>query len=222
MRHGDDQIRALGARGVHGVLHAGVQRRAGFILLEAVDEFAGFILEILRRGRGDRLRRADADEGDFQSVEILDYVRVEHGFADAQIREIAADVREVRLRAQRKELIHAIVELMVAGHGDAVADFVHDIGKIFAVGQRADRGALHGVARIDKHDLQPFRPELFGVRGKAGIAEVVVNAAMDVVGEEQDDVRAFRRGKAEAGQEQTAGDEQRKQLLHVGVLLFSR
>ena len=43
-----------------------------FILLETEDEFAGFILEILRRGRGDRLRRADADDGDLLAAEGLD------------------------------------------------------------------------------------------------------------------------------------------------------
>ena len=109
---------------------------------------------------------------------------------------------------------------MVAGHGDFIAGLVHDVGQVFAVRQRADGRALHGVARIDEHDLQAFRAELVGIGDKAGIAEVVVYAAMDVVGMKQDDVLSLRSGETEAGKEQAAGDEQREQLLHEMVLLF--
>ena len=74
MRHGDDIGRALGARFVNGLLNGVIQLLAGCAFEEAVDEVAVFILEVLRRGGRERLRRGNADEGDLHAVEFLNDV----------------------------------------------------------------------------------------------------------------------------------------------------
>lgn len=47
-----------------------------------------------------------------------------------------------------QELIHAVIELMVAGNGRIVLDVVHDVNDILALGERTDNIALNVVARI--------------------------------------------------------------------------
>ena len=49
-----------------------------------------------------------------------------------------------------QELVHTIVELMIAGNGSIVLEVVHDVDDVLALGERADHAALNMVARVNE------------------------------------------------------------------------
>ena len=77
---------------------------------------------------------------------------------------------------------------MVARHGGVVAHFVHDARHVFALGERAERRALDGVAHVDEqHVLARFfqrRPDA----GHARVAKALADAAVYVGGKEEHDL----------------------------------
>ena len=174
-------VRACGSRAVHRVLHGAVERFAGLILHKAVDVFARLILEMRRRGRGQRFRRRDPDEGDLHARGLQDHVRLQDPLAI--FREVAADIRVVRLFDQRKELVGAVIEFVVAGDRDVVLQGVHELDDGLALRQRAQRLPLHGVAVVDQKGRIPLRLQRIADLPQPGVAEAFVNAAVNVAGE---------------------------------------
>ena len=71
---------------------------------------------------------------------------------------------------------------MVAEGSKIIADFIHNIDQIFTLGQRADDVALHGVAAINERNVVIRGLHLLFVSSQTGIADVVVNGAVHVVG----------------------------------------
>ena len=102
--------------------------------------------------------------------------------------EVAADIAELGLLGQGKELLHAIVKFVVAGDGDAVADLVHQIDKRLALRHGADGLALDVVAVVNKDDLVALCDKMIIDLAQAGIAEALIDAAVYVAGEEDHDV----------------------------------
>ena len=186
--HGDDVVDALRAGRVDGGLDGVVHALAAFVLEEAVDKLAVLILKVLRRGGGQGLGRGHADESDLRAAELTDHIGLEDQFALAV--EVAADVVELGLLGQRKELIHAVVEFVVAGDGDAVAHLVHQIEQGLAFGHGADRLALDVVAVVDEDDVVALGGQIVADLGKAGVAEALVDAAVNVAREEDHHVGA--------------------------------
>ena len=80
---------------------------------------------------------------------------------------------------------------MVAEGSEVIAELVHDIDQIFALGQRADDVALHGVAAVDERDVVVRRLHLLLIRGKTGVADVVIDGAVHVVGVQDHNVVGF-------------------------------
>jgi len=81
---------------------------------------------------------------------------------------------------------------MVAEGGVVIADFVHDVDQIFALGQGADHVALHGVAAVDQRNIVVGGLHGFFIGCQTCVADVVVDRAVDVVRVEHDDVVGLR------------------------------
>ena len=184
----DDVVRAVRLRRVDRRLNRGVDACAGIILAEAVDVLAGIVHEVGRGGLGDRFGGGDTDERDLLLVDFDDLVRVKNRRVLFEIHEVCGEVRILGLLHQNEELIHAVVELVVAERCEVVTDKVHDVDDRFAVRQGADRSALHVVARVDKEDFVAFGFERLLEVCNACIAPAVADAAVHVVREQNDRV----------------------------------
>ena len=150
MAEADDIIGARSLRGVDGLLHRIVEVSAVVALAEAIDVIAVGILEVGRGGLGKGLRRADADERDLHALDLEHLISVEVGLA-VLAGEVGGDVGILRqILGNVQELIHAIVELMIAGNGSIVLEVVHDVDDVLALGERADHTALNMVARVNE------------------------------------------------------------------------
>ena len=210
------ESRALGAGVVHGLLHRVVQALAGLVLEEAVDEVAVFILEVLGGGGGQGLGSADAHEGDLHAVEFLDNIRSELQFA--ALVEVAADIGEIGHLGQFEEALHAVVELMVAHGGDIVAHGVHQLDVRFAGGHGPDRFALNGVAVVHQQHMIASVFVRVPYHGQTGVAEVALNAAMHVTGEEHHHVLLEQRRvffcQSTDAQQHGQSEEKCKKLFH--------
>ena len=194
MRHRDDIFGAFAPGGVHGALHGGVQLFAGLILHKAVDVFAGIVLEIGGGGGGNGLGGGNAHKGDLGAVDLLDHIGLQHGVA-VGVHKVGADIIEVGGFGQGQELLHAVVELMVAGGGNVVAQLVHDLDDVRALGKGADGVALNGVAVIHQQDAAARGGQAVLHGRQTGIAQAVLDAAVGVVGVQDDDIT----GAAAAG-----------------------
>ena len=150
MAEADDIIGARGLGRVDGLLHRIVEVSAVIALAEAIDVVAVGVLEVGRGGLGKGLRRADADERDLHALDFKDLIGVEVGLA-VLAGEVGGDVGILRqILGNVQELVHAIVELMVAGNGSIVLEVVHDVDDVLALGERADHAALNMVARVNE------------------------------------------------------------------------
>ena len=146
----DDIIGARGLGRVDGLLHRIVEVSAVVALAEAIDVIAVGVLEVGGGGLGEGLRRADADKRDLHALDLEDLISVEVGLA-VLAGEVGGDVGILRqILGNVQELIHAIVELMVAGNGSIVLEVVHDVDDVLALGERADHAALNMVARVNE------------------------------------------------------------------------
>ena len=191
VRHGDDILGTFLAGGVHSALYGGIQLLAGIILHKAVDIVAVPILEVGGGGGGDGLGGGNADKGDLYAVGFLDDIGLQHGVA-VLVYKVAADVVKVGLFNQLIELVHAVVELMVAGGGYIVAQLVHDVDDVLALGKGANGVTLNGVAVIYQQDFIACGQQRTLGGGKALVAHAILDAAVGVIGVQDHDV--FGRG----------------------------
>ena len=74
------------------------------------------------------------------------------------------------------ELIHTVVELMVAKGSNVIADSVHDRNDRFALRHGADRAALNRVAAVNKGDIVVRIEHVRLIRSNIGIPGVGLNA----------------------------------------------
>ena len=150
MAEADDIIGARGLGRVDGLLHRIVEVSAVVALAEAIDVIAVGILEVGGGGLGKGLRRADADERDLHALDLEHLISVEVGLA-VLAGEVCGDIGILRqILGNVQELVHAIVELMIAGNGSIVLEVVHDVDDVLALGERADHAALNMVARVNE------------------------------------------------------------------------
>ena len=148
MAEADDIIGARGLGRVDGLLHRLVEVSAVIALAEAIDVIAVGILEVGGGGLGKGLRRADADKRDLHALDLEHLISVEVGLA-VLAGEVCGDIGILRqILGNVQELVHAIVELMIAGNGSIVLEVVHDVNDVLALGERADDISLNVVARI--------------------------------------------------------------------------
>ena len=191
MCQNDHILRALRSGVIHRLLYRVVNGLAGIILQEAVNELSVFILEIGRCGTGQRLRRSHADKAKLLPGQLADHIGLEDQLA--LVVEVAADIRKVCLFRQLEETLHAVVKLMVAGDGDAVAHVVHQFDQRVALGHRTDRLALDVVAVVHENDVVALGDQIVADLLQSGIAEALVDAAVDIAGIEDDDIAVFLR-----------------------------
>ena len=194
MRDGDDIGRAVLLGSVDSLLHLVVKVSAVVALGEGIDEVAVCILEIGRRGLGERFRRVDADKRDLGVAVGLDLIRLVAGQPLAvlgRVGQVAAQVLIFGLVDELLQLGQRVVKFMVAEGSEVIAELVHDIDQIFALGQRADDVALHGVTAVDERDVVVRRLHLLLIRGKTGVADVVIDGAVHVVGVQDHNVVGF-------------------------------
>ena len=179
MAEADDIIGARGLGRVDGLLHRIVEVSAVIALAEAIDVIAVGILEVGRGGLGKGLRRADADERDLHALDLEHLVSVEVGLA-VLTGEVGGEIRVLgQILGNVQELIHAVIELMVAGNGRIVLEVVHDVNDVLALGERTDDIALNVVARIHE------QIRVLVQRCDLGIGLI---AAVDVVGVQDGDI----------------------------------
>ena len=198
-----DVVHALGAGSVNRSLHGLIEGRAGGVVAEVIDPVALGILEVGRGGLDQGFGGGDADVGDPKVAVFDDGIGVEiHGVrraGGAGVAPVGGDDVEVRLFDQRADVVHAVVEFVVAERGGFIADLVHQTDDGGALGQRADGLALDEVAGVNQADriVQGLHIGLVG--GQAVVAEAlagigagivfgVLNAAVDVVGVEDDQI----------------------------------
>ena len=95
---------------------------------------------------------------------------------------------------------------MVAEGGEIIADLVHDVYEIAAVGQSAHGLALNGVAGVDQNDVLVGLLHGFFVGSQVGVTHCAfgctgIHAAVHVIGVQNHDVvRLFACGKSHGGQ----------------------
>ena len=213
----DNIVCAFSAGVIDRLLHGGVKGFAGVVLQETIDEFALVIHKVTGRGGTQGHGSTYAHERDFHTVEFLDDVGLEDRFAF--LVEVAAEVGEISLFRQLQEAVHAVIELMVAGNGEIVADSIHDIDDAFTGGHGTDGFTLDGVAVIHQHDIV-VSGQAFLHRVKAGITPALINAAVHVTGEQDNQVLFQRRGssffrkRGAAAQEQAKSQQKSKQFFH--------
>ena len=136
----------------------------------------------------------DADESDLCVAVGLDLIRLVAGQPLAvlgRVGQVAAQVLIFGLVDELLQLGQRVVKFMVAEGSEVIAELVHDIDQIFALGQRADDVALHGVAAVDERDVVVRRLHLLLIRGKTGVADVVIDGAVHVVGVQDHNVVGF-------------------------------
>ena len=179
MAEADDIIGARGLGRIDGLLHRLVEVSAVVALAEAIDVIAVGILEVGRGGLGKGLRRADADERDLHALDLEDLIGVEVRRA-VLAGEVGGEIRVLgQILGNVQELIHAVIELMVAGNGRIVLEVVHDVNDVLALGERTDDIALNVVARIHE------QIRVLVQRCDLGIGLI---AAVDVVGVQDGDI----------------------------------
>ena len=194
--HQDHVVRAFSSGRVDRGLGRGVQALAGGVLAEAVNVLARLVLEVDRRGLGQRLGRANAHDGHLLAVRLKDLVGVQHGsggLAVHVVHEVRRHVGIVGFLHVREEARHGVVELVVAGHRHVIAHEVHDVDDVSAFAQGADGAALHVVARVNQNDRVALGLQALLQIGKARVAPAVLDAAVHIVGEEDHQTRINRR-----------------------------
>ena len=216
----------LGARfpgSVNGGLHGVVDALTGVVLHEAVDVVAIIVLEVLGGGGGDGLGGGDAHEGHLHAVKFLDDVGLEDKLPF--LIEVAADVGEAGLPGQLQEPVHAVVELVVAGDGNVIAYAVHQGDDGVAGGHGAHRLALDGVAVVHQQHMAGLLQAVADGH-QAGIAEALIDAAVDIAGEQNHQVLLHLGGIVigPGGEAQGAGQHQHGQhkcgySFHLRILL---
>ena len=194
MCKGDNVGRAVLLGSVDSLLNLVIKVSTLIALGEGINEIAVGILEVGRSGLGEGFGRVDADESDLRVAVGLDLIRLVAGQPLAvlgRIGQVAAKILILGLVDELLELRQGVVEFMVAEGSKVIADFVHDVDQIFTLGQRADDVALHGVAAINERNVVIRGLHLLFVSSQTGIADVVVNGAVHVVGVQNHNVVGF-------------------------------
>ena len=213
MAQADNVVRAGGFRRVDGFLCGSVQLLAVAAFTETVDVVAVPVLEIGRSRLGESLGGTQAHEGDLGAVHVEQLIGVKHGLAGL-IHKVGGNIGVLSFfLGQLQELVHVVVELMVAGDRRIVADLVHNVHDVLALGQRADHAALDGVTGVHQQ-VGFFR------QSRHLVVSFII--AMDVIGVENDDLIRrsgrdhhclFRAGGDSQGERHGQGQQQRQKLL---------
>ena len=73
---------------------------------------------------------------------------------------------------------------MVADRGHVVAQLIHYLDDVFALGERAYRVALNGVADVDEQHLLAHLLKCLLCKRDGLVAEVLIDGAVNIIGEE--------------------------------------
>ena len=199
-------IRTLSLCRVYSGLNGCVEQFTVRTLAEAVDEVSVFILEIGGRRLGQAFRSGDSHIGNLYAVIVQNLVRGQYGSARSEIQEVAAEIGVIGpLLRKLKEILSSVVKFMISGYGDVIPELIHDVHQKCAVAQSADGAALDCVSCVNQRDavraVLSFHFRLIG--GKTRVADGIVDAAVHIVGVQNDDrlricrfVRNSRRGKS--------------------------
>ena len=197
----NDVIRALGTGVIHRALNGGIQVGAVVVLHESVDQAAVFIQEGTRRGGEQHLWRGDAHKGQLYAVKFPDDIGRKQQLSLPV--EVAADVGEVCRLRQVQEALDAVVELVIAGDGDIIAQPVHHMDDRLALGQKAHGFALYGVAVVNQQHVAALALKLVFDSHQPHVPKALVHTAVDVAGEQHHDILlqlrfalAFREGRS--------------------------
>ena len=120
----NDVVNPFRGHVIHGFLHSGVKLLTGFVSQEVAVELAFVVPEVLRVGGPERFRGGYTDKADLSAADFLDQIGRED--LDPVPKKIAADIGEIGLGDQFQQVVHAVVEVMVAGNGHVVAHGIHD------------------------------------------------------------------------------------------------
>ena len=118
---------------VNSALYSLVQLVTGLVVAEVIDIVSELILEIGRGGLYQGLRGADAGKCNLLAAVSHHLIGIKHKLV--AFHEVCGHISCFHLRYDDiEELIHAIVEFMVARNDNVIANFVHDIHQIFTLG----------------------------------------------------------------------------------------
>ena len=133
-------------------------------------------------GLGGRLRGGEAEHAELGAVGELDYlVGVESGGAVEL--DVGGDDAELGLGEDGLQVVHAVVELVVAESDQVVAGEVHELDGGGALGHADAGGALDEVAGVDEQHFRALGLIIGLERRDLGIA---VYGAVHVVGVQDD------------------------------------
>ena len=178
MRHGDNIPGTFFSRLIDCLLNLCVELFSRLVLAEIIHKVSGVILEISRCGRGDGLRRCDTDKRKLDSVKFLDDIRIKDQFSI--LIEIAADVRELCFLCQRQELIHPIVEFMIAWDGNVIACRIHQLQRCLSLRHCPDRFALDEIPVIHKQRIAPLVFIILPDLVQPVKAKILIHPAVDI------------------------------------------
>ena len=178
MRHGDNILSTFISRLIDCLLNLCVELFSRLVLAEIIHKVSGVILEISRCGRGDGLRRCDTDKRKLDSVKFLDDIRIKDQFSI--LIEIAADVRELCFLCQRQELIHPIVEFMIARDGNVITCRIHQLQRCLSLRHCPDRFALDEIPVIHKQRIAPLVFIILPDLVQPVKAKILIHPAVDI------------------------------------------
>lgn len=153
--------------------------------MEGEDLLAALVIVALGRVVGLSERSHHADESDADVAIGADGAGSEVGLVGAQVLEVAADDLGVEGMDDGVELLHAIVELMVAHGGQIVAGLVHQGGDTHALGGGTVDTALREVSQADERYMGCFGQRMCTQGGDLRIA---FDMAVHIVVEQQNNL----------------------------------
>ena len=188
MRENDDIIGTFLAGLVYGCLHILVHGLAYGIPIKAVSLFFVSVMECGHRNLDQRLRCGYAHISNFLLAVFDDLIRREHQISGLEVSEVGGDIAAVKHLGELGELLHSVVELVVAGNSHIIAGHVQDSDDILALRECSDYIPLDSVARINQSDIGILLQKLLFIGGKLGVSDIIVHTAVNIVCVEDDNV----------------------------------
>ena len=166
---------------IDGLLQPRAQPVSRLVGQKVVHRLAGLVQNVLDDGFGKGIRRDRADKADLQVAGLQNAPGLKHRLA-ARDAEIGAGIAAGQLLRAAVQHLDPVVELMVARHGEVVAEAVHHFDDLGAFRDSPDGRTLDGVAGIDQQNVVIDLLELFLIQCQAVVADVVLKRHMHVVG----------------------------------------
>ena len=183
-------FRAFFAHVVNGPLHSFINFFAGLVFTETVDEFSVLILEIFWCGSHQGFRSSYTHKANLFSAQNNNLGRFQNRFTGLYIHKVTGVITAFHPGSQLQETLHTVIKFMVAGDDKVIAHCIHNLDNGLAGGKFPDGCALDGIAGICQRHGMPLLFQIFFILGHLVNAQVIRDAAVDIVSMQYDNFLA--------------------------------